>query len=97
MPYVLLAHPVAQKELDALPPRIADGIRAVLKALATSPRGPRFDLKPLKAIDGHPPALRLRIGEYRVILQIHHDLREIRIARVGHRKTIYRGLSGFKD
>lgn len=97
MVYALLAHPVAQRELDALSPRIADGLRRVLAALAASPRDRRFDLTPLKAIDGEPPAMRLRVGEYRVILRIHHDLREIRIARVGLRKNVYRGLGGFKD
>lgn len=76
---------------------IADGIRRVLRALAAEPRSRRFDLKPLKAVDGDPPAMRLRIGEYRVILRIHHDDREIRLARVGHRSTVYRGLEGVGD
>ena len=90
--YVLLAHPTAQKELDVLPTRIADGIRRVLAALAKSPRDPRFDLRALKAVDGEPPAMRLRVGEYRVILRIHHPEKEIRIARIGHRSGIYRGV-----
>lgn len=88
---------MAQKELGALPDTIADGLRRVLSALAASPRDKRFDLKPLKAVDGEPPALRLRVGEYRVILRIHHDLKEIRIARVGHRKAVYRGIGGVGD
>lgn len=97
MPYKLLAHPVAQKELDRLPPRVADGIRAVLHALADAPRDRRFDLKPLRAVDGEPPALRLRIGEYRVILRVHHKEREIRIARIGRRGSVYPGLGGVAD
>lgn len=97
MPYAVLAHPTAQKELDALPRSIRDGIRAVLRALADEPRSRRFDLKPLKAMDDQPPAMRLRIGEYRVLLRIHHDLREIRIARIGHRKNVYRGLGHVMD
>jgi mRNA-degrading endonuclease RelE of RelBE toxin-antitoxin system len=97
LPYALLAHPTAQKELDALPKTIADGIRAVLRALADEPRSRRFDLKALKAVDDEPPAMRLRIGHYRVLLRIHHDLREIRIARVGHRRSVYRGLGHVMD
>lgn len=97
MAYKLLAHPVAQKELDKLPPRIAEGIRAVLGALAENPRGHRFGLKPLRAVDGEPPALGLRIGEYRVILRVHHAEREIRVARIGHRRTVYRGLGSIGD
>lgn len=88
---------MAQKDLDALPPRIAGGIRDVLRALAEDPRDPRFDLRPLRAVDGEPPALRLRIGQYRVILRIHHREREIRIARIGHRSRIYRGLGNVGD
>lgn len=97
MPYALLAHPAAQKELDALPQTIADGIRAVLAALAEEPRSRRFDLKALKAVDDEPPAMRLRIGQYRVLLRIHHDERAIRIARIGHRKNVYRGLGHVMD
>lgn len=97
MPYKLLAHPAAQKDLDRLPPRIAGGLRDVLRAIAEAPRDPRFDLKPLRAVDGEPPALRLRVGQYRVILRIYHKEREIRVARVGHRSTIYRGLASIGD
>ena len=61
-------------------------------ALADSPRDPRFDLKPLRGQTDRPRPLRLRVGEYRVILQIYHDLEEIRVARVGHRSTVYRHL-----
>lgn len=92
MAYELFAHPKAQRELDELPPVIADGIRRVLKEFALDPRDGRFDLKPLKAIDGEPPAMRLRVGRYRVILRIHREEKEIRIARIGHRDKVYRGL-----
>lgn len=92
MAYAVLAHPRAQRELDKLPARIADGLRAVLLALAESPHSKRFDISPRRAVDGHPPALRLRVGDYRVILGIHDADKEIRIARIGHRSKVYRGL-----
>lgn len=92
MPYTLLAHPVAQKELDALPKAVADGLRKVLVALSESPRDSRFDLRPLRGQTDRPRPLRMRVGEYRIILQIYHNLKEIRIARVGHRSTVYRHL-----
>lgn len=92
MAYAVLAHPVAQKELDTLPQAIADGLKQVLAALAESPRDPRFDLRQLRGQTDKPRPLRLRVGEYRVILQIYHDLQEIRIARIGHRSTVYRHL-----
>lgn len=92
MRYSLLAHPRAQRELDGLPTIVAQGIRSVLEALAVDPRSRRFDLKQLRGIDGEPPAQRLRIGEYRVVLRIDHRSREIRIARIGHRSDVYRGV-----
>ena len=90
--YALLAAPRAQKELDALPPRVADGLRQVLRAFAATPRGAHFDVKPLRALGQEPPALRWRVGDYRVVLQVDHEAREIRIATIGHRQDIYRGL-----
>lgn len=97
MPYELLAHPRAQRELDALPLRVRDGLRAVLAELARTPRSARFDLKRLRAVDGEPPALRLRVGDYRVILRIDHKAKEILIARIGHRRDVYRGVEHLDD
>ena len=93
MPYALLAHPKAQREIDSLPNAIAAGLRAVLREFANDPRDPRFDVKPLRAVDGEPPAMRLRVGEYRVIFRVHAKEKEIRIARVGHRSKVHRGLA----
>lgn len=97
MSYSLWAHPAAQRELDALPEVVAEGIRQVLVARADAPRSRRFDLKPLKAVDGEPLVLRLRIGEYRVLLRIHPAEREIRVARIGHRSGVYRSVEGLGD
>jgi mRNA interferase RelE/StbE len=90
--YALLANPSAQRELDALPPRIAEGIRAVLRALADEPRSKRFDLKVLQG--GSTRSWRLRIGDYRVILGLDHERQEILVVRIGPRSTVYRGWSG---
>ena len=89
MAYALLASPAAQRELDGLPRRIGDGIRAVLMALAQDPRSERFDLRLLR---GRNPGrrLRLRIGDYRVLLSVDHARREILVARIGHRSSVYK-------
>ncbi len=95
--YTLLAAPRPQRELDALPPAIAEGIRRVLHALAEDPRSRRFDVKALRDVDGKPPALRLRVGDYRVVFAMDHTSEEILVARIGHRKTVYRGLPSSYD
>lgn len=97
MAYRLLAHSRAQQELDDLPPRVAGGLRAVLHAFAENPRARRFDLKVLKGVDGEPPAQRLRVGDYRVILRVDHVAREILVVRMGHRSDVYRGAEHLDD
>ena len=62
----------------------------MLRSLADDPRSKRFDLKPLQGTYDRPPPLRLRVGDYRVILMVYHDLKEIRISAIGHRATVYR-------
>jgi mRNA interferase RelE/StbE len=92
--YLLLAAPSAQRELDALPPAIANGLRLILRALADEPRSSRFDLKKLAGNDERPPPLRLRVADYRVVLQIDHAVKEIHIVAVGHRSKVYRRWGG---
>lgn len=72
-----------QKELDRLPDDRADRILARLAALETNPRPP--DVKKLKGRDGW----RIRIGDYRVIYEIHDPALQVLIIKVGHRREAY--------
>ena len=92
MAYKILVRPVAQRQLDDLPTAIQEGLRLVLRTLADEPRGSRFDLKAIAGRKRTPPYLRLRVGDYRIILQIDHAVHEILVARIGHRKDVYRGV-----
>lgn len=38
------------------------------------------------------PGYKFRVGDYRVILDIHHGQLQILILKVGHRKDIYKNL-----
>ena len=91
MTYALLASPAAQRELDDLPSDIADGLRLVLHALAKTPYSKRFDVKLLRGGTPGIKSWRLRVGEYRAILQFDHEAEEIHVVRIGHRSTVYRG------
>jgi mRNA interferase RelE/StbE len=73
-----------QKELDRLPDEVANRILARLSALETNPRPP--DVKKLKARD----AWRIRVGDYRIIYEIHDRVLQIIVITVGHRREIYR-------
>jgi mRNA interferase RelE/StbE len=72
-----------QKVLDRLPDDIANRILARLAGLETNPRPP--DVKKLKGRD----AWRIRVGDYRVIYEIHDQALQIIVITVGHRREVY--------
>ncbi len=63
-------------------------IRAELAALAEETRPERY-VKQLKGHDS-PPYYSLRVGDYRVILQIHNHRLVILVVDAGPRDSIYR-------
>jgi mRNA interferase RelE/StbE len=73
-----------QKELDRLPDEMANRILARLSALETNPRP--VGVKKLKGRD----AWRIRVGDYRVIYEIHAHALQIIVITVGHRREVYR-------
>ena len=42
---------------------------------------------------GDNPFHRIRVGDYRIIYEIHSDILVIMILKIGHRKEVYRRLS----
>lgn len=85
MRYQVILSKSVQKELDRLPDEIANRIVARLSALETDPRP--ADVKKLKGRE----AWRIRVGDYRVIYEIHDRILQIIVITVGHRREIYRG------
>ena len=73
-----------QKELDRLPDDVLRRILARLAQLETVPRP--ADVKKLKGRD----AWRMRVGDYRVIYEIHDRQLQILVITVGHRREVYR-------
>ena len=73
-----------QKELSRLPDAIAHRVLARLAGLETSPRP--ADVKKLKGRD----AWRIRVGDYRVIYEIHDRVSQIIVVTIGHRREVYR-------
>ena len=84
MRYQVILPKSVQKELNRLPDDIASRILARLVGLETNPRP--ADVKKLKGRD----AWRIRVGDYRVIYEIHDRLLQIIVITVGHRRGIYR-------
>lgn len=84
MKYQVILPKSARKELDRLPDDVASRILARLAGLETNPRP--ADVKKLKGRD----AWRIRVGDYRVIYEIHDRVLQIIVITVGHRREIYR-------
>ena len=84
MRYQVILPKSVQKELNRLPDDVAQRILARLAGLETNPRP--ADVKKLKGRD----AWRIRVGDYRVIYEIHDRVLHIIVITVGHRREIYR-------
>lgn len=84
MRYQVIIPKSVQKELDRLPDDVNRRILARLAALETNPRP--ADVKKLKGRD----AWRIRVGDYRVIYEIHDRVLQVIVIAVGHRGDIYR-------
>lgn len=84
MSYQVILPKSVRKELDRLPDDIAHRILTRLATLQATPRP--ADAKKLKGRD----AWRIRVGDYRVIYEIHDRVLQIIVITVGHRREIYR-------
>ena len=84
MPYSVEYLPSAKKQLDALTGDIHGRISAAIDDLGDNPRPP--GCKKLKGRDEY----RIRIGDYRVIYEIHDAVLLVLVVRVAHRSGVYR-------
>jgi mRNA interferase RelE/StbE len=64
---------------------IARRVRAKILALARDPRAPNNNVRKLAGIEGY----RLRVGDWRVIFTLKHDIMTVVVIRIGHRREIY--------
>jgi len=74
----------AQRALSKIPLPHRDRVVDLIRRLAGDPRP--HGVKKLSGRD----AWRIRIGNYRVIYEIHDDRLVVLVVRVGHRKDVYR-------
>ncbi|MGH7381123.1 MAG: type II toxin-antitoxin system RelE family toxin [Candidatus Methylomirabilales bacterium] len=84
MSYTVRLKPRTERELDRLPIAVARRIWERLLALERDPR-PRGAAK-LEGVEGY----RIRIGDYRVVYLVDDDQRVVDVARIAHRREVYR-------
>ena len=76
----------ALKELDKAPKAVAGRLWAAIDALAAEPRPDGA-----RKVRGHERAYRIRVGDWRIIYEVHDDQLLVLVIRARHRKDVYRG------
>ena len=78
----------ATKSLKKLPKKSQAGIVKKLLELETS-------LPPVEQtkLKGNNPFHKIRVGDYRIIYEIHDDVLVILVVKIGHRKEVYKTIS----
>lgn len=73
------------KALDALPRKEQQRVRAAIDLLGETPRPPGC-----VALTGEASAYRVRVGNYRIVYEVHDEVLLVQVVRVGHRREAYR-------
>lgn len=77
----------ARKELDRLPPDLAERVLTRIEALSENPR-PAGVTK----LRGQKNLWRLRVGDYRVVYAIDDAAKGVDVSIIRHRREVYRDL-----
>ena len=85
--YSVILKPAVEKDLRALPRKMLARAFERIEALENEPF-PRQSLK----LEGAEQLYRLRVGDYRIIYEVEHTIRQIIVHHVRHRCEVYRGL-----
>jgi mRNA interferase RelE/StbE len=84
--YRIRFQPYARRELDRLPEPAKTRVERAILALAFEPRPPGARL----LAGTKQPTWRIRIGDYRVLYQIHAHQLIVLVVGAGHRRDVYR-------
>ena len=74
----------AEKELHRLPAPMVARIVPRLEGLASAPRPPGC-----KKLKGGDNEWRVRVGDYRMVYEIHDKARTVDVTRIAHRREVY--------
>ncbi len=75
----------SEKDIECLPADVVQRIRDAILALSQNPRPTGC-----KKLKGFENKYRIRIGDYRVIYEIHEKTVVVLIVQISHRKDAYR-------
>lgn len=83
MSYSVFIKRSAQKQISKIPPQDNQRIKAAIRKLSEVPRP-----HGCKKLVGRP-AFRIRVGNYRIVYEIHDKKLIVLIVDVGHRRDVY--------
>ena len=75
----------AIKSIEALPRQEQQRVRAAIDLLAQAPRPPGC-----VALAGERNTYRVRVGDYRIVYEVHDVILRVQVVRVGHRREVHR-------
>jgi mRNA interferase RelE/StbE len=78
----------ALRKLGKLDPQIARRLKAAVEALSVDPRPAG-----VVALRGLPGALRLRVGDWRIVYEVRDSVLVVLVVDLGHRSEVYRDRS----
>lgn len=84
MGYRIDVRPAATRQLRKLPRPAQRRIQSAIDGLILNPRPVGS-----KKLKGRQPAYRIRVGDYRVIYEIHDDVLTVLVVRVASRNVVY--------
>ena len=82
--YHVVFRPAAIRALKRIDPSDRDRIRGAIALLSVDPRPPGA-----RALRGRD-ALRVRVGQYRLIYTVRDDVLQVLVVTIGHRREVYR-------
>lgn len=85
MSYTIDFKPLALRQLADLNKNIRERLNLKIQTLAENPRP-----HGVKKLSGYEQTYRIRVGDYRVLYEIHDQILLILVVEVGHRGNIYR-------
>ena len=83
--YAVLLEAGAEQDLKRLDSPVFRRIISRIRSLGSNPRPPGC-----RKLHGGTVEWRVRVGDYRVVYEIHDQAQEVRVLRVRHRGEVYR-------
>jgi len=87
MKYTIKFRPAVEKNLRTLPQKDLIRIKRKIDALAEN-----LPDRAITKMKGNNNFHKVRVGDYRIIYEIHNDALVILVVKIGHRKDIFKNI-----